>query len=172
MKPLPKLALIAAILPFVTQSAMANSLTNSDLRFAFGEESVITDTTLTDKQIGAQLERQPLPLQLSSIQHLSAQEMKDTEGAWLSFLIRGISWGWNRTIVPSYGFASRQIRNTRIDGPRFGVNGGRVFQIRRYSRPVFRLDYKPNPSPSKLHLHFGRNNMNYHRPWYNPWIKY
>ena len=121
MKLLPRLAVLVTLIAFAYQTAIASSLTNDDLEFAFGGQNSTFDTTSAEKQVDTQLEKQPLPQQLASIQYLSAQEMRETEGAWLSFLIRGISWSWNRTIVPSYGFAGRQIRNTRIDGPRFGL---------------------------------------------------
>ena len=84
---------------------------------------------------------------------LDNAEMKETKG----------EWGWLR-----YGFRGLKTvyRNTRFDG----YNGSRIFQVRWKKRPVFRVDYKSNPSPTKLHFHFG--NMKKHRPWYAPWKKY
>ena len=79
---------------------------------------------------------------------LSSQEMTETEGERFGSLF---TWGkgvWKQTNFDGY-------------------NGSRIFQIRWRSRPVFRLDYKDNPSPTKLHMHFG--NMRYHRPWHSPW---
>ncbi len=82
---------------------------------------------------------------------LNSDEMKATEG-------EGFKWVYN---------TGRFVyKNTYFDG----YNGSRIFQIRWRKRPVFRLDYKANPSPTMLHMHF--NNMKYHRPWYAPWRKY
>jgi RHS repeat-associated protein len=40
----------------------------------------------------------------------------------------------------------------------------------------FRMDYDPNPSPSKLHFHCGRldsgGSWGGHRPWFAPWRVY
>ena len=77
---------------------------------------------------------------------LNKNEMAKTEG----------EWGWFRFV----------FRNINIDG----YNGSRIIQFRWRKRPIFRIDYKANPSPTKLHLHFG--NMKYHRPWYAPWKKF
>ncbi len=84
---------------------------------------------------------------LGEMAPLSDQEMLKTEGEWLKYVVK--AW-----------------KHTRIDG----YNGSRIFQVRWKRRPVFRLDYKANPSPSKLHMHLG--NMKYHRPWHSPWRKY
>ena len=84
---------------------------------------------------------------------LNNVEMVKTEG----------EWGWIRSV---YRGSRYVYRNTRFDG----YNGSRMFQLRWKSRPVFRVDYKANPSPSRLHLHFG--NMRSHRPWYAPWRRY
>lgn len=82
---------------------------------------------------------------------LSDQEMLKTEGEWLGYVVK---------------YGGKVLRNTRIDG----YNGSRIFQVRWKKRPVYRLDYKANPSPSKLHMHFG--NMKHHRPWYAPWKRH
>ena len=89
---------------------------------------------------------------------LSNQEMLKTEGEWLGFAARMGRSTWR---------GARNVwRNTNIDE----YNGSRVFQVRWRQRPVFRLDYKANPSPSKLHMHFG--DMKKLRPWNTPWRKY
>ena len=88
---------------------------------------------------------------MGQIELLTPQEMDATEGDWFRFGYRAARHVW---------------RNTKVDG----YNGSRVVQVRWKSKPVFRLDYKSNPSPTKLHMHFG--NMKHHRPWHSPWRRY
>ncbi len=123
---------------FAAQPALANSIHEQDLAFAFGKTTVSHD--------------------LGDIALLSQQEMMETEGEWVGHVIRLGNSAWRGT--------KNIWSNTRFDG----YNGSRVFQIRWKTKPVFRLDFKANPSPKKLHMHFG--NMKYHRPWNAPWRRY
>ena len=68
--------------------------------------------------------------------------------------------------------ARRVWRNVSIDGFSKGLKyaNGRVFGLRYRNTPRFRLDLHPNPSPTRLHMHFG--DLKAHRPWYAPWRKY
>ncbi len=66
-----------------------------------------------------------------------------------------------------YNAAKHVWDNTQIDG----YNGTRIIQVRWKNRPIMRIDNKDNPSPTKVHIHFGKN-MNDHRPWNAPWRKY
>ncbi len=86
-----------------------------------------------------------------SVVTLGHDEMMATEGEYIRRLYNGARYIY---------------RNTNIDG----YNGSRLFQVRWKKRPVFRADYKANPSPAKLHFHYG--NMKSHRPWYAPWRRY
>ncbi len=51
-----------------------------------------------------------------------------------------------------------------------GRSDSMLFQIWWRKKPLYRLGYAENRSPSKLHMYFG--NMEYNRPWYAPWYKY
>ncbi len=71
------------------------------------------------------------------------------------------------------GYSLYKTTGLKIDGFSKGLRygNGRIFQIRPVKgKPVFRLDYHPNPAPSKLHIHVG--NMSHHRPWFAPWKTY
>lgn len=70
-------------------------------------------------------------------------------------------------------YGGGRVAGLKVDGPSAGLTygNGRVFQIRKDSQPVFRIDYHPNPSPTKLHIHTPPN-MKDHRPWNKPWTKY
>ncbi|WBJ96239.1 hypothetical protein [Shewanella sp. MTB7] len=71
------------------------------------------------------------------------------------------------------GYKLYKATGLKVDGFSKGLShgNGRVFQIRSTKGgPVFRLDYHPNPSPVRLHMHFG--NMSHHRPWFAPWKTY
>ena len=137
MKLLPRLAVLVTLIAFAYQIAIASSLTNDDLEFAFGGQNSTFDTTSAEKQVDTQLEKQPLPQQLASIQHLSAQEMRETEGAWLNFIIGGaIGLGSYLYSTPqlqwSWGGAAR---NTA-----YGLLGGGAFTTARYAvRPWARV---------------------------------
>ena len=135
------LTMMLAVL--VAQPAIAGSLNQDDMAFAFG------DTSAASSDFG-------------EIALLSNQEMKDTEGERFGAAFRVLQ-NSGRYV---YNKGRYVWRNTNVDG----YNGSRIFQLRWRQRPVYRLDYKGNPSPSKLHMHFG--NMRDHRPWYAPWKKY
>ncbi|WP_028768305.1 hypothetical protein [Shewanella fidelis] len=71
------------------------------------------------------------------------------------------------------GYGLYRWSGFRVDGFSKGLKygNGRIFQVRTAKKgPVFRLDYHPNPAPTKLHMHFGE--MKHHRPWNVPWKKY
>ena len=78
---------------------------------------------------------------------LSSQEMMETEGERFKYF-----FNWGRNVWKQTNFE--------------GYNGTRIFQVRWKTRPVFRLDYKDNPSQTKLHMNFG--NISFHRPWQSP----
>lgn len=70
-------------------------------------------------------------------------------------------------------YGAGRVAGVKIDGPSAGLKygNGRIFQIRHDSQPILRIDYHPNPSPTKLHIHTPPN-INQHRPWNKPWKKY
>lgn len=92
-----------------------------------------------------------------------------TQTAYLEMGLIGIPFA--AAVAADTGFlvSSNYIFRGLTPGMKYG--NGSIFQIRPIGgKPIFRIDYHNNPSPSKLHLHFG--NMDLHRPWYAPWRVY
>ena len=69
-----RLALVLALVSFVTQPVAAASLTSDDLDFAFGEKA---GASQVEKPAAKTTDS---ALRLASLQPLSAREMRETEG--------------------------------------------------------------------------------------------
>ena len=128
------------------QMSAAQGLSVGDMAFAFGAATT-----------GAQEPQRVAPAPKS----LSAAEMKATEGEWIQIPL---------TVAVRLG-----IYGVRFLGPR--LSQGRICGVLCRTGPGrsqgygIRMDYDINPSPTRLHFHFGRlNSRTYemHRPWYNP----
>lgn len=168
--------------PAVANETVAYSET-ADLAFAFEDVENLQAVAMTDKQM-AETQGAALPLAFVALatgggavgawsNHYNSY--KNTgQFASTSSTLRATGKG-ALTGASLYGGARGVsiARNLKIDGPSKGLKhgNGRVVGVRHNTKPVFRVDYHPNPSPKKLHIHIAPN-MKAHRPWNAPWKKY
>lgn len=146
-----KMLAVLSVVAMIASPAAAQGLSASDMAFAFGGKAAAPAAA-------QQTARAAEPVTIASVRGMTQTEMQETEGAWISIPIRiGLQ------------FLGRG-------------GGGRICGVicrtgtSRNSGYGIRMDYAPNPSPTRLHFHAGRlssgGSWGGHRPWYAPWRRY
>lgn len=101
-----KMLAVLSIVAIIASPAAAQSLSASDMAFAFGGKAAASAASTTTARAAAEA-----PVAMASARSMTPTEMQETEGAWLGFVVRGAVWAgskikpWVR-VGPSYSKSS------------------------------------------------------------------